>query len=361
MKSTYIADLQPNQDATSLFLVQSKDIRQKKTGEPYLSLSLADRTGEIEAKMWDNVAEVMHTFDRDDFVKAKGRVQVYQNRPQFNIHKIRRAEESEVAFEDFFAASERDPDEMLAELRQVVSQIGNPHLQALLNLILDDEEIAARLRRAPAAKSVHHAWLGGLIEHMLSLCQLCRIAAGHYKYIDLDLLLAGAILHDIGKIYELAYHRSFHYTDDGQLLGHIILGLRILSEKVQALPDFPPRLRNLLEHLIVSHHGELEFGSPKVPLFAEAVLLHQLDNMDAKMDAVRVLLRKDPLLEGCWTAYSQPLERTMLKTDRYLRGSEPGGPAENPGAVPDKPRPKENATPETLSLFGEKLKGALHK
>jgi 3'-5' exoribonuclease len=360
MKSTFIADLQPNQDATSFFLVQSKDVRQKRTGEPYLSLSLADRTGEIEAKMWDNVADVMDTFDRDDFVKAKGRVQVFQNRLQFTIHKLRRADESEVAFEDFFAASERDPEEMFAELREVVAGVGNPHLKALLEAVLADEEIAARLRRAPAAKSVHHAYLGGLLEHVLSLCQLCRLAAAQYKFVDLDLLLAGAILHDIGKVYELAFRRSFHYTDDGQLLGHIVLGLRILDDKVRLLPDFPPRLRNLLAHLIISHHGELEFGSPKVPLFAEAVLLHHLDNMDAKMEAVRSLLRKDPLLEGCWTAYFQPLDRMLLKTDRYLRGEEgvnetpPAEPGSNAGA--GKP-----ATAETLSLFGEKLKGALEK
>ncbi len=358
MKSTFIADLQPNQDATSIFLVQSKDIRQKRTGEPYLSLSLADRTGEIEAKMWDNVADVMDTFDRDDFVKAKGRVQVFQNRLQFTIHKLRRADESEVAFEDFFASSERDPEEMFAELRQMVSLVGNPHLKGLLEAVLDDQDIAERLRRAPAAKSVHHAYLGGLLEHVLSLCQLCRLAAGQYKFVDLDLLLAGAILHDIGKVYELAFRRSFHYTDDGQLLGHIVLGLRILDDKVRALPDFPPRLRNLIAHLIISHHGELEFGSPKIPLFAEAVLLHHLDNMDAKMEAVRALLRKDPLLEGCWTTYFQPLDRMLLKTDRYLRGEEtseapPARPGSNAGGKPE--------SAQTLSLFGEKLKGALEK
>jgi len=355
MKSTYIADLKPDQDATSFFLVQSKEIRQKKTGEPYLSLSLVDRTGEIEAKMWDNVAEVMHTFDRDDFVKAKGRVQIFQNRPQFTIHKIRRAEENEIAIEDFFAASERDPEEMFAELRQIVAGLANRHLKDLLEAILADEEIARRLKRAPAAKTVHHAYLGGLLEHIVSLCHLCRFAAGHYgALVDADLLVAGAILHDIGKIYELSYRRSLHYTDDGQLLGHIVLGLRILDEKVRLAPDFPPRLRNLLDHFIISHHGELEWGSPKVPMFAEALLLHCLDNLDAKMEAVRSLLKKDPLIEGCWTAYSQPLERMMLKTAKYLQQAtaaddSPG--AEATGPVGAKP----------LSPFGERLKEALDK
>lgn len=355
MKSTYIADLKPEQDATSFFLVQSKEIRQKKTGEPYLALSLADRTGEIEAKMWDNVAEVMDTFDRDDFVKAKGRLQIYQNRPQFTIHKIRRAEEDEIAIEDFFAASERNPEEMLDELRAIVAGMTNPHLKGLLEVILGDEEIARRLKRAPAAKTVHHAYLGGLLEHIVSMCHLCRFAAGHYgSLVDLDLLLAGAVLHDIGKIYELAYRRSLHYTDEGQLLGHIVLGLRILDDKVRLVPGFPPRLRALLDHIIISHHGELEWGSPKVPMFAEALLLHCLDNLDAKMEAVRSLLKKDPLVEGCWTVYSQPLERMMLKTEKFLAGA----------PVEDDPPPAEARRPdayEPLSLFGERLRKALDK
>lgn len=355
MKSTYIADLKPDQDATSFFLVQSKEIRQKKTGEPYLALSLADRTGEIEAKMWDNVAEVMHTFDRDDFVKAKGRVQIFQNRPQFTIHKIRRAEEDEIAIEDFFAASERDPEEMFAELLGIVADVKNPHLKALLEAILADEEIARRLKRAPAAKTVHHAYLGGLLEHILSMCHLCRFAANHYgALVDLDLLVAGALLHDIGKIYELAYRRSLHYTDEGQLLGHLVLGLRILDDKVRLVPDFPPRLRALLDHFIISHHGELEWGSPKVPMFAEALLLHCLDNLDAKMEAVRSLLKRDPLVEGCWTLYSQPLDRMMLKTDKYLAGAPAG--EDPPPAEAGKP-----AASRPLSLFGEQLKKALDK
>jgi 3'-5' exoribonuclease len=302
MKSAYVNDLQPSQVVTSTFLVQSKDVRQKKSGEPYLSLSLADRTGEIDAKMWDNVAEVMDTFERDDFVKVKGLVQVYQNRPQFTIHKMQRADEAEIEFSDFFAASERDADEMFAEVRQIVASMENPHLKVLLAALLDDEDIAWRYRQAPAAKSVHHAYLGGLIEHVLSLCRLCRLAAEHYRFIDLDLMLAGAILHDIGKVHELSYRRSFGYTDEGQLLGHIVIGLGMIHDKLRAIPDFPPRLRTLVEHMLISHHGEAEFGSPKMPHFPEALLLHYLDNLDSKMESMRALTEKDRRIEGCWTA-----------------------------------------------------------
>jgi 3'-5' exoribonuclease len=325
MKSPYVNELQPNQVITATFLVHLKDIRQKKTGEPYLSMLLADRTGELDAKMWDNVADVMDTFERDDFVKVKGLLQIFQNRPQLTIHKMMKIHEHDVDFSDYFPASERDPDEMFAELRQVIAGIQNAHLRALLDSFMDDGKIARMYRIAPAAKSVHHAYLGGLIEHVLSLCQLCRVTAAHYPHIDLDLVLTGAILHDVGKIAELTYDRSFGYSTEGQLLGHIVIGLRMLQEKIARLPDFPAGLRTLIEHMIVSHHGELEFGSPKVPLFPEALLLHHLDNLDSKMECMRATVAKDRHVEGCWTGYSPPLERAVLKKAKYLEELERNG------------------------------------
>jgi 3'-5' exoribonuclease len=319
MKSPYVGDLAPNEAITAIFLVLSKEIRQKKTGEPYLSLHLADKTGEVEAKMWDNVAEVMDTFDRDDFVKVKGLVQVYQNRSQFTIHRVRRVEEDEVDLADFFPCSERDPEEMYAELRGIISGLQNQHLRALLESVFDDAPTAALYKMAPAAKTIHHACRGGLIEHVLSMCTLARFTAAHYKNIDLELLLTGVMLHDIGKIEELTYARSFGYSAAGQLLGHIVLGLRLLGAKFEKLPNFPPKLRMLVEHLIISHHGELEYGSPKVPEFAEAVLLHHLDNMDSKMETVRNALQRDKSVEGEFTGWVAPLERVLLKKDRFLQ------------------------------------------
>lgn len=318
MKSPYVRELKPNQVVTTTFLVHIKDVRQKKSGEPYLSLLLGDRTGEVDAKMWDNVAEVMDTFERDDFVKVKGVLQIFQNRPQLTIHKMVRVLDSDVDLGDYFPVSERDPVEMFAQLRKIVAEMGNAQLRALLDAFLDDEPLARMYRTAPAAKHVHHAWLGGLIEHVLSVCHLCRMAAAHYGYIDLDLLLTGAILHDVGKVAELTYDRSFGYTAEGQLLGHIVIGLRLLHEKLQRFPDFPPKLRVLVEHMIVSHHGELEFGSPKVPLFPEALLLHQLDNLDSKMECMHKMLTSDRHVEGFWTGYSTSLDRAVLKTSRYL-------------------------------------------
>ena len=378
MKSPFVKELTPNQTVTTSFLVHSKEIRQKKTGEFYLSLLLGDRTGELDAKMWDNVAEVLEAFERDDFVKVKGLIQIFHNRPQLTIHKVRRMDDSEIDFADYFPSSQRDPDEMWLELCGIVAGIGNPHLHGLLDALLSDEDIVRRYRRAPAAKSIHHAYLGGLIEHVLSLCGLARLAAGHYRNIDRDLLLTGVILHDIGKIYELNYERGFSYSNEGQLLGHMQIGLRMVADKLRGFPDFPPRLRTLVEHMILSHHGQLEFGSPKLPQFPEALMLHYLDDMDSKLECMRALIANDRQVEGCVTNYNPALERTALKKDRYLDGELPAPPRSAPPAaagMDDAPPsavaeashstvPEPAAThplfaPKLESPFADKLKQAL--
>jgi 3'-5' exoribonuclease len=368
MKSPFVNEVEPNRVITTSFLVQSKEIRQKKNGEVYLSLLLGDRTGELDAKMWDNVTEVMDSFDRDDFVKIKGLVQVFHNRPQLTIHKMRRMDESEIEFADYFPCSRRDPAEMWRELRETVGTMGNPHLKALLEAMLDDPDIAERFRRAPAAKQIHHAFLGGLLEHVLSLCALARMTARHYGNVDFDLLLAGVVLHDIGKIHELNYERGFSYSNDGQLLGHINIALRMVADKLRALPDFPVPLRSLVEHMILSHHGQLEFGSPKLPLFPEALLLHYIDDMDSKMECMRALIDRDRQVEGCFTTYNSALARPALKKDRYLYN---GPPLDSPPPSPQEPStPAPPAVepalaahplfaPKANSVFADKLKLAL--
>src|SRR5579871_5251827 len=263
----------------------------------------------------------MDTFARDGFVKVKQLLQIYQNRPQLSIHKMMKIRDTDIEFADYFPASERDPAEMFAELQGIIAGMRNSYLRALLNAFMDDHEIARMYRMAPAAKSVHHAYLGGLIEHVLSVCHLCRVMTAHYNYVDLDLLLTGAILHDIGKVAELTYDRSFGYSTEGQLLGHIVIGLRMLQEKISRIPQFPLKLRTLIEHMIISHHGELEFGSPKVPLFPEALLLHHLDNLDSKMECMRNMVAKDRHVEGCWTGYSPSLERAVLKKAKFMEES----------------------------------------
>jgi 3'-5' exoribonuclease len=371
MKSPYVSELQPNQVVTATLLVQQKDIRQKKTGEPCLSMILGDRTGEIEAKMWDNVADILDTFERDDFVKVRGLLQVYQNRLQLTVHRIQRQGTESIDVTDFYPASQRNAEEMWAELLATVAAISDPHLRALLNLIVADPEIARLYKIAPAAKNVHHAFLGGLLEHVLSMCSVGKLLASHYKDVDVDLLLTGIILHDVGKVYELSYDRSFGYTTEGQLLGHIFIGLRMVSDKMQALPEFPPRLRTLVEHLILSHHGEMAFGSPKLPMFAEALLLHHIDNVDSKMDCMRTSLTKDRHVEGCWTGYNSALDRPLLKKQRFLK-AEPSEQAPAAGAsaaaapnhmVPAGQRvgPTQPPVPKPPTVFADKLQNALRR
>lgn len=334
MKSPYVNEVEPNRIITTSFLVHSKEIRQKKSGELYLSLLLGDRTGELDAKMFDNVPEVIDAFERDDFVKVKGLIQVFHNRPQLTIHKMRRMDDSEIDFCDYFPSSKRDPEEMWRELRSTVSRMQNAHLKALLEAMLDDPEIAARYRRAPAAKQIHHAYLGGLLEHVLSLCGLARLTAGHYPQVDYDLLLTGVVLHDIGKIHELSYERGFSYSSEGQLLGHIQIGLRMVGDKLRGLPGFPPQLRTLVEHLVLSHHGQLEYGSPKLPLFPEALLLHYIDDMDSKMECMRAMIENDRQLEGCFTSYNTALSRPVLKKDKFWNRGVQAQPEPQPEAEP---------------------------
>src|SRR3990172_11095305 len=336
MKEIYVSDLQPNQIITSTFLVQAKDVRFKKTGEGYLSLSLSDKTGEVEAKIWENVEEFAPLFERDDFIKVKGAVQIFRKKPQLTVHKLRRLEEEEVELGDFFPQSGRDPDEMWQELEAVAAAIQNPHLGALLSKIIGDPEIATRLRQTPAAKTLHHAYIGGLLEHILSLCRLAKLVLQNYPGLDEDLVIAGVLLHDLGKIYELSYARSFGYTSDGQLLGHMILELEILHRKLRELPDFPRPLQTLLEHLIISHHGQYEFGSPKLPMFPEALLLHYLDDMDSKLQNMQSTLGRDTALGGEWTRFVPSLGRPLLNRQEFLRRSEPQ-PSESDSSSPSRP------------------------
>jgi len=238
--------------------------------------------------------------------------------------------------------------------------------------MIDDPEVLPKLRVAPAAKNVHHAYLGVLLLRVLSMCGIAKMLAVHYRDIDADLLLAGVVLHDIGKIHELTYDRSFGYSSDGQLLGHIYIGLRMMDEKVRAIPGFPPRLRALLEHMILSHHGQLDYGSPKVPVFPEAMLLHQIDNLDSRMECMRAFLEKDRQVDGCWTGYNPTLERSFLKKRKYLEGSDapvaaaPVVPAEAlpaPGMSNEAAATQAVRRPQGLSAspFADKLTGALRK
>jgi 3'-5' exoribonuclease len=325
MKDFYICDCarQENKVITSNFVVVGKQIKPKKSGEPYLALTLGDRSGQLEAKMWDNVEEVLEAFEQDDFLKIKGLVNKYKNRFQLTIHKLRKLGDSEVEFDDYLPKTTKDIDELWRTLAAFVVSLQNPHLQALLQAFMADPVIATAYRNAPAAKTLHHAYIGGLLDHVISLFRSCDLLCQNYPQVNRDLVLAGVFLHDIGKIHELTYNRSFSYTTKGQLLGHMVIELEMLQAKIALVPGFPEPLKILLEHLIISHHGHYEYGSPKLPMFPEALMLHYLDDLDSKMEAMRAQFEREGDFDSPWTSYNASLGRPLLNTAKFLAPKKP--------------------------------------
>jgi 3'-5' exoribonuclease len=312
-----------NQNITSSFVVAAKQVKPKKTGEPYLALTLADRTGTIEAKMWDGVPEAIDQCDQDEFVKIRGLINKYNGRFQLTVHKLRRMDETEVEYADYLPKTTKDVDQLWQTLVAFVGSFQDAHLRSLIQLFMADPEIARAYRNAPAAKTLHHAFIGGLLDHVVSLFTSCDLLARNYPAINRDLLLSGAFLHDIGKIHELSYARAFSYTTKGQLLGHMIIELEMLHAKIAQVPNFPDELKILLEHLIISHHGHYEFGSPKLPMFPEALMLHYLDDLDSKMEAMRAQFAREAASDSDWSGYNASLGRPLLDTQRFLEKLQP--------------------------------------
>jgi 3'-5' exoribonuclease len=320
MKEFYICDCarQENQTITSLFVVAVKQVKSKKNGELYLSMTLADRTGQLQANMWDNVGDAISAFDQDDFVKVKGIVHKYNGRWQLTVHKVRKLGDSEIDYTDYLPKTPKDIEQLWRTLSDIVESFQNPWLKALLHEFMADETIVTAYKNAPAAKTLHHAFVGGLLDHVVSLFTVCDLASRNYPQVNRDLLLSGAFLHDIGKLHELAYQRSISYTTKGQLLGHMIIELEMLHEKLAHVPGFPDELKILLEHMIISHHGQYEFGSPKLPMFPEALMLHYLDDLDSKMESMRAQFERESELETAWTSYNPSLARPLLNTRKFL-------------------------------------------
>lgn len=341
MKDLFVADLgkYENQTVTGFFSVAVKQARSKKDGERYFAITLCDSTGQIECRMWE--LDGAQPFEAGDVVKARGAVSRYQEKPQLTIEKIRKANPEEFDLADFVPKTSRDVEAMWAELNGYVSSFTNLHLQNLLRAFLDDVEIASAFKSAPAAKSMHHAWIGGLLEHIVSLLGISDLTAHHYPEINRDLLLTGVVLHDIGKLQELRWGTGFDYTIEGQLLGHISMGIGMVEKKLTCLPDFPENLRVLVEHMILSHHGKYEFGSPKLPMIPEALLLHYLDDLDAKMQTMRSEFARAEAQgrsQEQLTDWVRAMERPLLNTAGYLNESVP-----HVESVPEEPEPKEEA------------------
>lgn len=306
MKALYVADITSGAQVEADLLVAAKSLRRAKSGAPYLALTLADRTGQIEGRVWEEAEAAAARFGEGDLVRVQGRAETFRDALQLSIAAITRLEPGSFDAADFLPASEHDREAMLRRLKSLGRTVRNPHLAALLEAFFGDRALMAALSRSAAAKNMHHAYVGGLLEHTLSLAELVNIVAGHYPEVDRDLLLAAAILHDIGKVRELACAPGFDYTPEGRLLGHLVLAVEMIDERLPK--GCPPELATKLKHLIISHHGEYEFGSPKRPKTAEAFILHALDDLDAKLNAIRLLLKE----AGAETAYHRVLERYVF-------------------------------------------------
>jgi len=292
MKDIFVSDLasfEEGKQFDGFFLLLGRQLRTTQSNKPYLHLVFCDKTGQVEARAWEpEDPRIARDLARGDFIKVRGCIQRFNDRLQVKIEQLRKAHLHEVERADMMPATTYDVESLWAQLLGFVDSFTDPHLKLLVSTILADPQVSAPFRQAPAAKQLHHAWLGGLLEHVVSLLTLADRVAPHYPILHRDLLLTGVILHDIGKIRELSWDIGFEYTVEGVLLGHIQMGAALAERTIDSLPGFPPRLRMLVLHIILSHHGKLEFGSPKLPMVPEALMLSFLDDMDAKMMAMQM-------------------------------------------------------------------------
>ncbi|MEN8729916.1 MAG: HD domain-containing protein [Desulfuromonadales bacterium] len=313
MKKVYVKNIAARDQVDAPFLVKDKAIGMAKNGKPYMTLKLMDCTGEVEGRIWDQVDEFSARFNRDDFVHVSGKASVYLGRMQLVIQELNRLEEAEVDLVDFLPVSARPVDDMVAELKTVVDMLADPDLKSLMQRFLSDADFMVAYTRAPAAKTMHHVCLGGLLEHSLAVATLAADISRRYPGLNRDLLVVGALLHDVGKVAELRYQRSFEYTDAGKLLGHIVIGVEMVEEKIRGLRGFPQDLAVHLKHLLLSHHGQYEYGSPKRPKTMEAVILNFLDDLDSKINGVRTHIEREPDSESAWTQYHKHYDRYFFK------------------------------------------------
>lgn len=313
MKKHFVNQIRERDWVEAVFLVRDKTLGMAKNGKPYLTLKLMDRTGEVEGRIWDRVDELAALFERDDFLHVAGKASTYLGKMQLVIQDLARIDDHAVDLADFLPVASRPVDDMISELRERVAGCTDPHVRALLQAFVDDPVFLSAYSRAPAAKAMHHVYLGGLLEHSLAVATLADDICRRYPGLNRDLLLAGALLHDIGKISELRYVRSFEYTDVGKLIGHIVIGVEMIEEKLRTLTDFPVELAVLLKHLLLSHHGQYEFGSPKRPKTLEAVILNFLDDLDSKINGVRMHLDKGVDSGSLWTHYHRFYDRYFFR------------------------------------------------
>jgi 3'-5' exoribonuclease len=318
MTRRYLAQMTDGEAVDDVFLVSDKQLRANRNGNMYLQLEVRDRSGAMSARLWNVGEHVFRSFDAGDFLHAKGKVQLFQGALQMILNHIERIENEKVLLADFLPHTPHDVGKLLERLRISLRRVSNPHLKALVECFLMDDDFVRGFSQVPAGVRNHHAYLGGLLEHVVTLLDAAERLLPLYPNLDRDLLLLGIFLHDAGKVRELSFARAFAYTDEGQLIGHIVIGVEMLNEKVKLVPDltgepFPTELLLRLKHMILSHHGTYEFGAAKLPMTPEAIALHHLDNLDAKIHSFTRDIREDRNQTSAWTPYNQSLQRRLFK------------------------------------------------
>jgi 3'-5' exoribonuclease len=297
----------------SFFLAAEKNMAFSQKGSPYLTVKLKDKTGELESKVWENAIEFDQLFKKGDIIFIEGRAATYKNSIQISVINIKKISWDEIDPADYLPCVKGDVHAMFNEMATFIEKVNNPYLRALLNAFFQEEKTISLFKRAPAAKGFHHIYLGGLLEHTLSVVQILDKIAGHYPNLNKDMLITGGILHDIGKIYEFSYDSIIDYSDEGRLIGHIVMGVEMIDKKIANIDDFPSQLALELRHIILSHHGEFEFGSPKRPKTLEALVVHYIDDLDAKFNAFQTFMADSTNADSDWTVYNRFLERFLYK------------------------------------------------
>ena len=312
----YIETLREGERVNEIYLCKNKQSALTKAGKPYEALILQDKTGTLDAKIWEPGSVGIDDFDRFDYINVVGDITSFQGALQLNVKRVRKATEGEYEPKEYLPVSEYNVDEMYEQLLGYIKQMENPYLKKLAgSFFIEDADFAKRFKFHSAAKSVHHGFIGGLLEHTLSVAKMCDFFAKQYPILNRDLLMTSAICHDIGKVYELSDFPMNDYTDAGQLLGHIVMGSEMLGKIMDSIPDFPTKLKNELKHCILAHHGELEYGSPKKPALIEAMALNLADNADAKIETMTELLNSNSSASSDqWLGYNRLLETNVRKT-----------------------------------------------
>lgn len=315
METQKIKGLQDKQTVETYFLVKDKNVGLGKNGRPFMSVLLGDDSGTLDGRLWDRVDETSKEFEIGDIVKIKGLVQSFQNRLQLVIHKLEKPEQQAFNLEDYLPKVSKKVEDLFAELVTIVRGVENDFLRQLMMDVLEDPEIKPKLLKAPAARSIHHAWLGGLLEHIVSIAQLMNFMGQHYSFLNKDLLIFGALFHDLGKIWELSYDNGIRYTDRGRLIGHMMMSFELVEKKASRIFGFPEELKDICKHIILSHHGKLEYGSPKRPKTMEALMVAMIDELDSKVASAQSFIEAERVHGEKWSRLNDQFERYFLLDD----------------------------------------------